>query len=58
MAVGETDEQIPLPVARRCAALLRLLGADLTYREYATGHRLNSAGMADLEAWWSARSPF
>jgi phospholipase/carboxylesterase len=58
MAVGVEDDRIPLAVARRGAALLRLLGADLTYQEYPTGHRLNGDGMRDLSDWWSARPLF
>jgi phospholipase/carboxylesterase len=52
MAVGRQDERIPLPKSRRCAEALRQAGADLAYHEYDTGHRLNSQGMRDLEAWW------
>lgn len=52
MAVGRTDERVPLAVAQRCAELLRDAGATLNYNEYDTGHKVNSAGLRDLTAWW------
>lgn len=52
MAVGKTDERIPYPVAVQCGRTLSLAGADLTYREYDTGHKLNPAGVRELTAWW------
>ncbi|MBK8986770.1 MAG: dienelactone hydrolase family protein [Chloroflexi bacterium] len=55
MAVGREDALIPYDRAQRCAQTLRTAGADLTYREYNTGHRLNAAGFRDLTAWWQAR---
>jgi phospholipase/carboxylesterase len=55
VAVGRQDERIPLAKSRQSADLLRQAGADLAYHEYETGHRLNSPGMRDLEAWWQKR---
>lgn len=52
MAVGLQDDTIPPERAQACANTLRLAGADLDYNEYDTGHKLNSAGMRDLAAWW------
>jgi phospholipase/carboxylesterase len=54
MAVGKEDERIPYERAQSCAELLRQVGADLSYHEYDTGHRLNADGMRDLRAWLSA----
>ena len=56
MAVGKEDPLIPFERAENCARTLRATGADLTYREYDTGHRLNAQGMRDLTAWWQARA--
>jgi len=53
MAAGERDERIPLEIARRCAEAVRAMGAHLEYREYDTGHKLNSAGMRKLDSWWA-----
>lgn len=52
MAVGKTDERIPYPIAAECGRVLSMAGADLTYREYETGHKLNPAGVKELTAWW------
>ena len=52
MAVGRRDETVPLKIARQCATALISGGARLDYREYNTGHKLNSRGMRDLAAWW------
>jgi phospholipase/carboxylesterase len=55
MAVGREDELIPLAVSQRCASVLREAGAELSYNEYDSGHRLNAEAMRDLRAWWQAR---
>ncbi len=55
MAVGKEDPFIPYARAQGCAQTLQATGADLTYREYDAGHRLNAQGMRDLKAWWSAQ---
>lgn len=54
MAAGLEDATIPLEVSRKSAETLRTAGADLTYNEYETGHKLNAQGMRDLKAWWEA----
>jgi phospholipase/carboxylesterase len=54
-AVGKEDPFIPLGRARGCAETLRASGADLSYREYDTGHRISAQGMRDLKAWWGQR---
>lgn len=56
MSVGRRDERIPLQIAQHCRETLTAAGAELTYREYDTGHRLNRDGMRDLAAWWAAQS--
>lgn len=56
MAVGREDPLIPYERAQACAQTLRAAQADLTLREYDTGHRLNAAGMHDLRDWWLARA--
>ena len=52
MAVGTEDERIPIDLARRSAKAIRQAGADLTYNEYDTSHRINRQGMRDLSVWW------
>lgn len=56
MAVGLEDTTIPLVVSRKSAETLKTAGADLTYGEYETGHKLNSQGMRELKEWWAERS--
>jgi phospholipase/carboxylesterase len=53
MAVGRTDRYIPFTRAQGCAQTLRDSGADLTFRDYDTGHRLNAQGVRDLKSWWT-----
>lgn len=53
MAVGKEDPLIPYPRAQLCAQTLQEAGAHLTYKEYATGHKLNAQGMRDLQQWWT-----
>lgn len=55
MAVGLHDPLIPYARAQPCAQTLRAAGADLTYHEYATGHKLNAQGIKDLQKWWAVR---
>lgn len=55
VAVGTKDPLIPYQRAKQCAQTLRQAGANLTYSEYATGHKLNAQGMRDLQVWWAAR---
>jgi phospholipase/carboxylesterase len=56
MAVGVEDPYIPHSRTQNCARTLMDAGADLAYREYETGHRINAQGMRDLKAWWAERS--
>ena len=55
MAVGTQDETVPYEQSQLCAKTLRDAGADLTYGEYDTGHKLNAQGVRDLKAWWAKR---
>jgi phospholipase/carboxylesterase len=55
MAVGNKDPLIPVERTSDCARVLRQAGAQLTYREYDTGHKLNNQGFRDLQAWWADR---
>jgi phospholipase/carboxylesterase len=55
MAVGQKDERIPLELAQRSAQILLNAGADLSYDEYNTGHKLNAQGTRDLKAWWQTQ---
>lgn len=52
-ASGTEDQTVPYEESQRAAALLRLSGADLTYREYAIGHKLSAEGMRDLRDWFA-----
>lgn len=52
MAVGAKDDTISLDVSRQSGKALRSAGADLTYEEFQTGHKLNGAGMRQLKSWW------
>ena len=56
MAVGREDETIPLDISHQCATDLIAAGAYLTYREYDTGHKLNSPGIRDLKGWWQRQA--
>ncbi|MFN8456807.1 MAG: hypothetical protein U0401_19435 [Anaerolineae bacterium] len=51
IAHGVRDEIVPLAAARYTRDLYRQLGAEVTYGEYHTGHKLTVQGMADLKAW-------
>lgn len=55
MAVGKADPLIPYVRSQACARTLRSAGANLTYHEYDTGHKLNAQGMRDLQAWWQVQ---
>jgi phospholipase/carboxylesterase len=52
IAHGLDDDTVPVDRARQAAGALRAAGAEVSYHEYATGHRLNARGMADLTAWF------
>jgi phospholipase/carboxylesterase len=53
MAHGVKDETVPVADARSACNALTLAGADVTYHEYPTGHRVNRSGMHDLKQWLS-----
>jgi phospholipase/carboxylesterase len=55
IAHGIEDAIIPLRVAQQARQLYLELGAEVTYGEYPTGHKVNSQGMKDLTAWLAAR---
>jgi phospholipase/carboxylesterase len=48
---GSHDEVIAVARARQSVETLRGLGVPLTYREYAMGHEINGASLADLSTW-------
>jgi phospholipase/carboxylesterase len=56
MATGLEDETVPYEQAQRAADLLRRAGADLSYHEYRTGHKMTSQAIADLGKWIAARN--
>ena len=55
MAVGTEDATIPYEKSKICSEKLKAAEANLTYKEYATGHKLNGQGIRDLRAWWAER---
>jgi phospholipase/carboxylesterase len=55
IAHGVTDETVSVEQARAARTLLTQAGAEVSYHEYAVGHKLNAAGMRDLKAWLAAR---
>jgi predicted esterase len=55
-AIGRNDPTIPLNIAQLGVSQLRAAGANLTARDYDTGHKLNAEGMRDLKAWWDETS--
>ncbi len=55
MAVGKRDPLIPIERAAGCAQTLYVANSRLEYREYDAGHKLNAAGLRDLQTWWRER---
>lgn len=51
IAHGTRDETVPIAAARQAREVYTRLGAQVTYGEYPTGHKLNTQGMADLKRW-------
>jgi phospholipase/carboxylesterase len=51
IAHGSEDAIIPLAMAQQVRDIYLEAGAEVTYREYPTGHKINSQGMKDLTAW-------
>jgi len=54
---GVKDETVPIDTARRNRDQLFAAGADVTYLESEVGHKVSSAGMAELRRWLSERLP-
>jgi phospholipase/carboxylesterase len=55
IAHGLRDEIVPLAAARQTREIYIRLGAQVTYGEYPTGHKMNVQGMADLKKWLAQR---
>ena len=53
IAHGTQDEMVPPMAARETRDWFARLGATVTYGEYSTGHKMNSAAMRDLQHWFS-----
>ncbi|NJN97193.1 MAG: hypothetical protein HC875_25405 [Anaerolineales bacterium] len=51
IAHGVQDKTVPLASAQLSRDVYTRLGAQLTYHEYHTGHKLTTQGMADLKVW-------
>lgn len=51
IAHGAEDETVPIERARRAREALLRAGADVTYGEYAVGHKMSSQGLRDLKQW-------
>ncbi len=54
---GTDDETVSIGQARAAQTLLATAGADVSYHEYAVGHKLNATGMKVLKAWLAAMWP-
>jgi phospholipase/carboxylesterase len=55
IAHGTEDAIIPLSTAQRVRDWYTELQAEVTYKEYPTGHKMNSQGMKDLTTWLAQR---
>ncbi len=53
IAHGTKDEMVPLAAAQEARDWFVRLGANVTYGEYSTGHKMNSAAMRDLQQWFA-----
>lgn len=51
IAHGAQDKTVPLPFAQQSRDVYARLGAQVTYHEYPTGHKLTTQGIAHLKAW-------
>lgn len=51
IAHGMRDETVPVTAARQARDVYTRLGAQVTYGEYPTGHKLTTQGMANLKQW-------
>jgi phospholipase/carboxylesterase len=48
---GTQDTTVPLARVAIMREALEAAGADVTYHEYPTGHKVNRQGMKDLKQW-------
>jgi len=48
---GTQDTTVPLAGAARMREALEAAGADVSYHEYPTGHKVNRQGILDLKQW-------
>ncbi len=48
---GLNDTTVPIEEAVRAREALALAGANVSYHEYAIGHKLSAQGMRDLKVW-------
>lgn len=51
IAHGMRDETVPVAAAQQAREIYTRLGAQVTYDEYPTGHKLTTQAMADLKQW-------
>jgi phospholipase/carboxylesterase len=57
IAHGIQDNTVPVSVAKRTQEIYVGLGADVTYGEYPTAHKMNPQGIKDLKAWLAKLFP-
>ncbi len=57
IAHGAEDTAVPIEAAVSARDAMSTCGADVTYAEYPTGHKMNAQGMRDLKAWLKAVLP-
>ena len=57
IAHGSRDEIIPVSAAQHTRDAYSELGADVTYGEYSTAHKVNAQAMKDLKAWLAKLFP-
>lgn len=53
VAHGVRDEVIPVEYARQTREVYTNFGADVTYGEYPTGHKMHTSAFKDLKRWGS-----
>ncbi len=53
IAHGARDEVVPIGEAQESRQIFANAGADVTYGEYNTGHKMSSQAMKDLSVWLS-----
>lgn len=52
---GTRDETVPIRMAQQARAQLEAAGAQVTYEESDTGHKISAQGMRTLAAWLAER---